>query len=332
MNALLQVSQLTVSYRNGNGRETTAAAGVSFSINTGEAVGLLGESGCGKTTTALALLRLLPVNARVIGGEVIYRDRNLLDLQEKDLARIRGAEVSFVFHEPSVALNPVLRVGGQISEVLRAHRSWSRRRCRAETEGLLEQVGLSDGAVLYDAFPHELSGGQKQRILIAQALACKPSLIIADEPTTGLDTHTQSEILELLKDLKLRLQTAFLFISHHPGVLARLADRLLVMYAGRIVEEGGLAQVYEQPKHPYTRGLLGATPGKHAGPDQGRRLVQIPGSLPDMSNLPGGCAFAPRCPLRMDVCAEEAPQERMLDCGRRVSCHACTDALDGSRK
>ncbi len=329
MPCLLQVSHLTVNYRTGCGTETTAVAGVSFAIGAGEVVGLLGESGCGKSTTALALLRLLPFNARIIRGSVAFGGRNLLDLPDKDLTRIRGNEVSFIFHEPSVALNPVLRVGRQISEVLRAHRPWTSSRCQWEAGQLLARVGLSGSSDIHDAFPHELSGGQKQRVLIAQALACDPALIIADEPTTGLDTHTQADILDVLKDLKERRQTAFLLISHHPGVLARLADRLLVMYAGRIVEEGRLTEVYARPRHPYTAGLLAATPGRNGCPNSSRRLVPIPGNPPDMNDAHAGCPFVPRCPIRMDICSSQEPGERILDSGVRVWCHACTDAAEG---
>ncbi len=323
MDVLLQVCDLAVNYRNGVGIDVPALAGVTFDIRAGEAVGLLGESGCGKTTIALALLRLLPRAGRIVRGTMRFRGRNLMELSGKELELIRGAEVSLIFQEPSIALNPVLCVGSQIAEVIHAHRPWGRRRCHAEAEGLLARVGLSDSASVYRAFPHELSGGQKQRILIAQALACGPSLIIADEPTTGLDTKTQAEILDLLKLLKMQSQTAFLFISHHPGVLARLADRLLIMYAGRIMEEGGLGQIYRNPLHPYTRGLLRSMPAVPAGDVevQKRRLTPIAGSPPDIIDLPRGCPFAPRCLERLDVCADQQPPERIVEGTRRVLCH-----------
>ena len=324
MDALLQALDLAITYNAGSRSETPAVVGVSFDIHAGEAVGLLGESGCGKTTTALALLRLLPGSARIVRGEVRFRGGDLARLPERDLQRIRGQEVSFIFQEPSIALNPVIRVGDQVAGVIRAHRSWGSRRCRAEAESLLARVRLQDVARVYRSYPHELSGGQNQRILIAQALACGPSLIIADEPTTGLDAGTQAEILDLLRELKTASRTAFLFISHHPGVLARLSDRLLVMYAGRIVEEGDLTQVYHDPKHPYTQGLLRSLPPQ-AGDSRAseeKRLVPIPGNPPDMNDLPPGCPFAPRCPVRMDVCGVREPQTTGLGGNRRVRCFA----------
>ncbi len=323
MEPILQVSDLTVNYRGRGGLEAPAVAGVSFALRPGEAVGMLGESGCGKTTTALAMLRLLPANARLIRGAVRYRGKNLLELRRRELESIRGAEVAFIFHEPSLALNPVLRVGNQVAEVLRAHGSWDRRRRRQKTEELLNQVGLGDASRIYAAFPHELSGGQKQRILIAQALACNPSVIIADEPTVGLDACIQAEILELLRDLKQRLRTAFLFISHQPEALTRLADRLLVMYAGRIVEEGALPQVYDHPLHPYTQGLLRSSPPKagEARADRSRHLAQIEGSPPDMNDLPIGCKFAPRCAVRVSACEGIEPPCCKVQDDRRVSCH-----------
>ena len=324
MDALLQARDLTISYRDGDRKETPAVVGASFDILAGEAVGLLGESGCGKTTAALSLPRLLPGSARILGGQVCYRGRDLLPLADREMEGIRGAEISFIFQDAAIALNPVMCVGDQVADVIHAHRPWTRRRCRAEAESLLAQVRLPDVPRVYKAFPHELSGGQNQRVLIAQALACRASLVIADEPTTGLDTRTQAEILDLLKELKTRSQTSFLFISHHPWVLAGLADRLLVMYAGRIVEEGDLLQVYANPRHPYTQGLLRSMPAIPAeGSDNTRkRLIPIPGSPPDMSDLPPGCPFAPRCPVRMDVCSLREPSITDLTGNRRVRCFA----------
>ncbi len=323
MEELLQVVDLAASYRSDDGSETQAPAGVTFDIRAGEAVGLLGESGCGKTSTVLSLLRLLPTSARIIRGEVRFRGRNLLALSGPELRQIRGAEVSLIFQEPSIALNPVLRVEDQVAEVIRAHRPWSRRRCLDEARNSLALVHLSGSGRPFRAFPHELSGGQRQRVLIAQALACGPALILADEPTTGLDTRTQAEILDLLREMKSRRRTAFLFISHHPALLAGLADRVLVMYAGKIVEEGELNRVYENPLHPYTRGLLHSMPQDPRVRDVtgNRHLVPIAGAPPDMSNLLRGCSFAPRCPARIAACSEQEPRERAVAGDRRVRCH-----------
>ncbi len=320
---LLEVSGLTVSYRAGGEPETPAVSGVSFAVHAGEALGLLGESGCGKTTTALSLLRILPRAARITGGAIRFRGQDLLVLGRQELEKIRGAEIAMIFQEPTLALNPVMCIGDQVVEVMRAHLPWGRRRRREEALNLLRQVGLVDSGAYYAAFPHQLSGGQRQRALIAQALACGPSLIIADEPTTGLDTRTQAEVLGLLRELKTRLRTAFLFISHHPGVLAGLADRVLVMYAGRIVEDGELACVFANPLHPYTRGLLGSMPEVRAGDEAPpkRRLAPIAGNPPDPCALPRGCAFAPRCPARMEICSEQEPPEHAAEGARRVRCH-----------
>jgi len=321
METLLQVHDLTVSYRRGD-TETCALAGATFQIDAGETVGLLGESGCGKSTTALALLRLLPGNGRVAQGVVHFRGRDLLGLDSREMEQIRGAEIALIFQEPSIALNPVMRAGEQVVEVIRAHRGWSRRRCRSRAEDLLAAVRLDDVERVYGSFPHELSGGQKRRILIAQALACDPALVIADEPTTGLDSRTQMEILDLFRDLKAQSRTAFLFISHDPEVFAGLADRLMVMYAGRIVEQGGLHHVCRTPLHPYTRGLLDSMPRTSEGALDLQRLHPIPGSPPDMSSLPRGCPFAPRCSERLSLCESEEPSDAGWNGGRTVRCHA----------
>jgi oligopeptide/dipeptide ABC transporter ATP-binding protein len=260
----------------------------------------------------------------MVRGSVRFRGRELSTLPEAELSRLRGAEIALIFQEPSIALNPVICVGDQVTEVIRAHRPWEARRCRKEAESLLARVRLPAGGRVYHAYPHELSGGQNQRVLIAQALACGPSLIIADEPMSGLDAETQAGILELLLELKTHSRVAFLFISHHPGVLARLADRLLVMYAGQIVEEGSLPQVFRTPRHPYTQGLLHSLPAAAdacAGKDR-KRLVPIRGAPPDMNDLPPGCAFAPRCPLRMDICDLQEPQLVELGGDRQVRCFA----------
>jgi oligopeptide/dipeptide ABC transporter ATP-binding protein len=322
MHSLLQVYDLTISYRSPRGRATPAVIGATFAVRAGEAVGLLGESGCGKTTTALALMRLLPPSALVVRGRVRFRDHEMLELPERDLERLRGSQISIIFQEPSIALNPLMRVGEQVAEVIHAHRPWKLKRCREAAEDILSQVRLPGTAGTSGAYPHELSGGQKQRVLIAQALACEPALVIADEPTTGLDTRTQAEVLDLLQQLKGRLQTSFLFISHHPGVLARLADRILVMYAGKIVEEGSMSQILQNPLHPFARGLLRSLPKPPSGADSGGRtpLYQIAGSAPDMDLIEEGCSFARRCPERMDRCIAREPEDVPLAEDRRVRC------------
>jgi ABC-type dipeptide/oligopeptide/nickel transport system ATPase component len=257
--SLLQVRDLTIYHRERNGTERPALAGVSFDLNPGETLGLLGESGCGKTTLALALVGLLPDSARVTSGSIRLEGCEILHAHERELRKIRGTQVSLIFQEPETTLNPVLRAGDQVAEVVRAHTGWKRRRCRLEAEAALEKVRLSDAGI-YDAYPHQLSGGQRQRVVIAQALARKPALLIADEPTSALDNTIQAEILRLLKELKERFRLAILFITHNPDLLAGFSDRVLVMYAGRIVEEGAFAQVRWAPRHPYTQGLLRSIP------------------------------------------------------------------------
>ena len=262
--SLLAVQDLSVSFTS-NGRHTRIVNSISFSIAPGEVVGLLGESGSGKTSIALAVLGLLPSNAQIESGSIRLRGRELLGLGERELQKVRGKEVSLVFQEPGIALNPVLHAGQQVVEVLRAHNSWSRKRCREEAESVLDQVRLSDVARVYSAYPHELSGGQRQRVAIAQALVCKPGLVIADEPTASLDTTIQADILALLKDLQQRLSLAFLLISHNPAILQKMAQRILVLHAGRIVEQGNASQVLREPQHPYTRHLLACVPQPLSG-------------------------------------------------------------------
>jgi peptide/nickel transport system ATP-binding protein len=320
MEPLLQVHNLTVGYGRDGARRLLAVRDMSFGIAPGEAVGLLGESGCGKTTLALSLLRLLPPSGRVLGGSIIFRGTDLLRLRERELQRVRGAGISMVYQEPGMALNPVLRVGAQVAEVLRAHEPLSRRHTRAEVKGLLAQVGFSEGSRIEEAYPHQLSGGQRQRVVIAQAIAGRPSLLVADEPTTALDAVIQMEILGLLKSLKERLQLALLLITHDPGVLAQLAERVMVMYAGRLVEEGPAQQVFQNPLHPYTRGLLQSGLMRRSGENRKQPLHTIGGEAPDLARLPWGCVFEPRCPDRMDVCRTREPEEYNPETSRRVCC------------
>ncbi|MFL6353812.1 MAG: ABC transporter ATP-binding protein [Bryobacteraceae bacterium] len=316
--ALLQVRNLSIHLGS-----TSAAIvdRVNFDIGPGEAVGLLGESGCGKTTLGLALIRLLPTAVRIAAGSIRFRGREMLLQGERELQKIRGAEVSIIFQNPDMALNPVMRVGEQIAEVIRAHTNWNRRRRREEAESLLRQVQLSD-AHIYSAYPHQLSGGECQRIVIAQALACKPYFLIADEPTSALDNTTQAEVLVLLQELKERLGLALFFITHNPLLLAGIADRVLIMYAGRIVEEGTLAQVSSQPHHPYTEALLRSIPplpGRYAHA-QKSRLPSITGTPPDFAHLGKGCPFEPRCAERIKACGMREPEEVKTEDGARVRC------------
>lgn len=253
--SLIEIRNLTIDYCRPDRSAVRAVDDISFEVRSGETLGLLGPSGCGKTTLAMALLGLLPKTARVVYGSIRFRQYDILREDERILQRVRGAEASIIFQEPAMSLNPVIRVGDQIAEVIRAHTSGKRRTCRGAAELALAEVRLSDSR-FYSAYPHQLSAGQRQRVAIAQALVCKPKFLIADEPTSALDNTTQAEILDLLKELKQRLQIAFLFITHNPALLVGFADRLLIMRAGCLIEEGSLAQVYENPKHAYTQSLL----------------------------------------------------------------------------
>lgn len=320
--ALLEIRDLVIHYAAGHGPPVVAADEVSLEVEEGEVVGLLGESGCGKTTLLLAVLGLLSPPARVMRGSIRFRGRDLLALGDLEQRRLRGSEISIVFQEPTLALNPVRRVGPQVAEVVAAHRGWSRPRCREEASLRLAEVGFTEVDRIYEAYPHELSGGQRQRVVFAQALACRPALVLADEPTAALDSTTQAELRALLGSLQSRFRLALLLVSHDLGALAALARRVLVMYAGRLVEAGSPVQVFHDPLHPYSRGLLRAFPRAGASGDSPVPGLPppIPGSPPDLALLPPGCAFEPRCPDRQPACAERPPHEVRPGEDRRVRC------------
>jgi peptide/nickel transport system ATP-binding protein len=320
MQPLLQVRDLAVCYHSDDHRPIMAVDGLSFDIFPGEAVGLLGESGCGKTTLGLTLLGLLPGAGYVRSGSIKFVEIDLLSLGERQLQRVRGTWMSMVYQEPGAALNPVIRVGDQIGEVLRAHQKLGWAFSREEAKSLLAQVGFAAGSGISDAYPHQLSGGEKQRVVIAQAIACRPALIIADEPTTALDPVTQTEILSLLKTLQTKLQMALLLISHDPGVLEYVVDRMLVMYAGRLVEEGTTYNVLVEPLHPYTQGLLRAWPAMPGAQHHRQLLPVIQGEPPNLAQLPVGCAFEPRCPDGRTLCRTRTPKESQPEVSRRVAC------------
>jgi oligopeptide/dipeptide ABC transporter ATP-binding protein len=320
MQPLLQVRNLAVGYCSDQLGPIFAINDLSFDIAAGEAVGVLGESGCGKTTLGLTLLGLLPPAGRPANGSVIFRGTDLLTLGERELQKIRGAGISMVYQEPGMALNPVIRVGDQVAEVLRTHSALGLARSREEAKGLLTQVGFPAGSCIDEAYPHQLSGGQKQRVVIAQAIACHPALIIADEPTTALDVVAQTEILTLLKTLQTRLQLALLLISHDPGELEEFVDRILVMYAGRLVEEGPTKEVMQKPLHPYSQGLLRARLSSVPSENHKQPLPVIPGESPDLADLPVGCAFEARCHDARSLCRTRMPQEIRPEASRRVAC------------
>jgi peptide/nickel transport system ATP-binding protein len=325
--ALLEVNDLSVRFRTDRG-PVHAVDRMSFTLDEGEVLGLVGESGCGKSVTALSMLQLLPPSAEV-SGEARFQGEDLLRIPAARLRRIRGKQISFVFQEPMTSLNPVFTVGRQIGEVLRAHLGLSRSAARARTIELLELVRIPAASRRLGEYPHQLSGGMRQRVMIAMAVACDPKILIADEPTTALDVTIQAAILDLMRELRARLGTAVILITHNLGVVADLADRVVVMYAGRRAEEAPVHELFAHPQHPYTIGLLGAIPrlGEDSGVGAGRaRLQEIPGRVPALAELPQHCAFAPRCPRADELTWSQVPELREVRRGHFVACFHPGDA------
>jgi peptide/nickel transport system ATP-binding protein len=314
---LLAVERLTTGF--GDGRRFVAAVSdVSFTIARGETLGLVGESGSGKSLSALSIVRLVPPPGRIVSGAIRFEGRDLLAFSERDMREIRGARIGFVFQEPMTALNPVFTIGSQIEETLRVHGLASGPAARRRAIELLADVSIPEPAQRVREYPHQLSGGLRQRALIAMALACQPALLIADEPTTALDVTIQAQILELLRRLKDRYTLAMLLITHDLGVVAQNADRVAVMYAGRIVEEAPTADLFATPAHPYTRGLLASMPG---GTSPAGRLRAIPGTVPRPESLGRACAFSPRCPDRFEPCDEAVPALMRAERAQRARCY-----------
>ncbi|CAO3378926.1 ABC transporter ATP-binding protein [Azospirillum argentinense] len=318
---VLAVDGLSIGFQTRRGL-LPAVRELSFSVRSGEMLAIVGESGCGKSLTALALLGLIPPPGRVTGGEVRLEGRDLLALDEAALRRVRGARISMIFQEPMTALNPVLTVGEQIMEAILEHETVSRKAARERTLALLERVRIPDPERRFAEYPHRLSGGMRQRVMIAMALAGAPAVLVADEPTTALDVTIQAQILSLIDELRREQGTAVVFITHDLGVVSRYVDRVLVMYAGRKVEERDTRDLFADPLHPYTRGLIAAQPRAGAGAAGAlrERLAEIPGTVPALAAMPAGCAFAPRCPLADARCAQAVPPPRRAGSGL-VACH-----------
>jgi oligopeptide/dipeptide ABC transporter ATP-binding protein len=320
---LLSVDHLTTGFDSA-GRFVPAVIDVSLHLDLGETLCLVGESGSGKSLTAFSIMGLVQPPGRIDRGRVVFKGRDLLRLTEREMQVVRGREIALVFQEPMTALNPVFSIGSQIEETLRVHGQATRRTARAKAIELLEAVQVPEPSKRVRDYPHQLSGGLRQRALIAMALACNPDVLIADEPTTALDVTIQAQILELLRDLQGRLGLALLLITHDLGVVAEMADRVAVMYAGRIVEESAVGDLFPDAKHPYTRGLLGSIPGGAPG----SRLVAIPGTVPVPGLLPSGCCFAPRCPSRFGPCATAHPGVTDFGGGRTVKCYLHGPAIE----
>ena len=318
--ALLEIRGLKTHFKTDDGW-VHAVDGVDLTVNSGETVCLVGESGSGKSVTAMSVLKLVPMPpGRIVAGQVLWDGRDLVSLPPSEMQKLRGREIGVVFQEPMTALNPVYTVGEQISEGLRLHEGLSRAAAMERAAELLALVHISQPARRVHDYPHQFSGGMRQRVMIAMALACKPRLLIADEPTTALDVTIQAQILDLLDELKQRLGMAVLLITHAMGVVAEVAQRVVVMYAGQVIEEGSVEEVFERPWHPYTQGLIRSIPRIDADASRGSRLVSIPGTVPSLVEPPPGCRFAPRCAYARDACTQATPALREVGPGHRVAC------------
>jgi len=320
--ALLEVKDLQTHFGTMDG-VVRAVEGLSFHVDAGETVAIVGESGCGKSVTSMSILRLIQEPPGKIAGSIRFQGQEILDLTEQDMRQIRGNSISMIFQEPMTSLNPVLTVGRQIGETVQLHQGMNARDAEAKAVEMLTLVGIPAPARRVREYPHQLSGGMRQRVMIAMALACNPQLLIADEPTTALDVTIQAQILDLMRDLKTRLGSAIMLITHDLGVVAEMAQRVVVMYAGRKVEEAPVNEIFARPLHPYTRGLIGAVPvlGSSLRDGPRGRLAEIPGLVPSLRRPILGCPFASRCPMVTELCREVAPAIELKAPGHSVACH-----------
>ena len=314
--ALLEVKNLTVYYEK-EGSISKAVNDISFSLEKGETMGLVGETGAGKTTTALGIMNLVPSPpGKIKSGEILLDGKNVLTMNKKELGNYHGNQVAMIFQDPMTSLNPIMTIGDQIAETIRHHDKLSRAEAYTRAARMLETVGIDANRML--EYPHQFSGGMKQRVIIAIALACNPNVLLADEPTTALDVTIQAQILELMNDLKTKYHTSMVMITHSLGVVAGMCSKVAIMYAGRIVEYGTLEHIFENPSHPYTKGLFGSLPGLN---EERERLHPIPGMMPDPANLPEGCSFCPRCENRKEICVKVQPLDKEIETGHLVKCH-----------
>jgi len=329
--SILEVKNLRTSFPTAGGF-VHAVDNVSFNVRKGEALALVGESGCGKSVTAMSIMRLVAPPGRITAGEVRFKGKNLADLSEREMRTVRGNDIAMVFQEPMTSLNPVFKIGAQVAEAVRIHNKVSKKEAWKRAGEMLELVSIPDPIKRLDDYPHQLSGGMRQRVMIAMALSCDPELLIADEPTTALDVTIQAQIMELLASLQQRLGLAILLITHDLGVVAEFCERVVVMYTGRVVEESPVRELFAAPAHPYTRGLLKSLPSVSAGdPSASNRLPTIKGMVPPISNLPRGCKFNPRCPDVMDICLGNEPARMIVAPGHDARCYLHGDEADPER-
>lgn len=323
---LLEVKNLKTYFYTEDG-VVRAVDGVNFHVYPGEVLGIVGESGCGKSVTSLSIMRLISMPGKIVEGEIFFDGKDLVKASEEEMMQVRGNRISMIFQQPQSALNPVFRAGDQISEVLNIHQDFGKEAGHERAVELLKLVGIPEPESRADSFPHELSGGMSQRVMIAMALACVPDLLIADEPTTALDVTIQAQILDLMRDMKKQLGSALILITHDLGVIAEMANRVAVMYAGEVVEESPVASLFDNPLHPYTKGLIGSIPVLG---EVRERLDVIPGSVPNLINLPPGCRFAPRCRARVEhnltICTDQHPELVENSAGHKVRCWLYQDA------
>ena len=319
---LLSVENLRTHFKVGGGKMAKAVDGVSFHLNAGETLCVVGESGCGKSVTAFSIMQLLPRNAIHPSGKIIFDGRDILSMSVKERRQLRGNRMAMIFQEPGTSLNPVFRTGPQVAEGLRIHRSMNKAEAEKEVIRLFGEVGIPHPEARYRAYPFEMSGGMKQRVMIAMALACKPELLVADEPTTALDVTIQAQILQLIQDLQKERNMAVLMITHNLRVVNQVADRVMVMYAGRAVETAGREELFTHPQHPYTQQLLQAIPGSEL---RGGKLAEIPGRVPPATDFPSHCRFADRCESRMDKCRHGDPGLAELAPGHHTACFLHSD-------
>ncbi len=310
---IINIKNLRTSFQS-DGVEIPIVNSINFSINPGEVLGVVGESGCGKSVTSLSIMGLVEGK---VEGEILFKGENLAKTSEKRMRMIRGNEIAMIFQEPMTSLNPLFTIGEQLTEALLIHRKWNKKQAKARAIEMLKMVGLGRAEELMDEYPHQLSGGMRQRVMIAMAMICEPELLIADEPTTALDVTIQAQILELMKLLNQNFNTAIMMITHDLGVVAEMCQRMIVMYAGNIVEEGDVKDIFQHPKHPYTVGLIKSVPDMRGKKE---RLFSIPGNVPKPGALKSGCPFAPRCPHHMDICLTETPALHTFENGQSARC------------